>query len=111
MTSPVTTDLSGTAVLTWDGLGAGEEGVAASQVRLGERVVQVFGTFNGASVVLEGSADGQNWFRLSDQFGLSLYFTITSGKTVLESTHYIRPVVIGGDASTSLTVLFSVRKA
>lgn len=85
-------------------------GESAGTSGSGDRCVQVFGTFGtGGTLILEGSIDGENWFQMRDPTSASISFTAAGGKAVMESVPYIRPRVTGGDGTTSLTCLLSVR--
>lgn len=75
----------------------------------GDRSVQVFGTFGGASVRWEGSLDGVNYSALTDPQGNELSMSANKLEAVLELAPFIRPVVSGGDVSTSLTCLLCVK--
>ena len=62
-------------VATWTPLAAsGDIGQALQRTDLADRSVQVTGTFAGATVVLEGSNDGTNYFTLANPAGAALSF-------------------------------------
>jgi len=94
-------------------LAAGESGDAFLLPGYADRSVQVFGTFGGASVVFEGSnQDGTpaTYATLSDPQGNGLTFTAAGLKAVLEMTRVVRPRVIGGDGTTSLTIILFAKR-
>lgn len=56
-----------------------------------DRSVQFAGTFNGVTVVLEGSNDGVNYKTLTDAAGGALSATVAALKQVTEAPLYVRP--------------------
>lgn len=76
-----------------------------------DRSVQVAGTFNGATVVLEGSNDGTNYVTLKDVFGNAISLTAAGLRQVAEITRYVRPSASGGGGSQSVTVTMLARRA
>jgi hypothetical protein len=58
-----------------------------------DRTVQFSGTFNSATVVLEGSNDGTNYKTLTDAAGTALSLTAAGLKQVTESPLFVRPNV------------------
>jgi hypothetical protein len=57
-------------VTTWTPLAAaGDVGQPLQRTDLADRSIQVTGTFAGATIVLEGSNDGANYFTLSNPAG------------------------------------------
>src|SRR5260370_9716330 len=62
-------------VTTWTPLAAaGDVGQPLQRTDLADRSAQVTGTFAGATIVLEGSNDGSNYFTLSNPPGTALSF-------------------------------------
>lgn len=101
----------------WENLANDDTGQPVLRFSEGaDKTVQVFGTFAGATLTIEGSndprvvtdADNAEWFTLSDPQGLPLTFTSAKGEVILESPRYIRPSVSSG-AGASLTVITNVR--
>lgn len=86
-------------------LASGETGDAA-EVIPGDRCVQMFGTF-GATVTLQGSLDGTNWFTLTDGIGNNIAMTSAGGKQIHELVRFIRPTA---GAVTSVTVIVLARR-
>ena len=71
-----------------------------------DRCVQMAGTFNGATITVEGSNDGSNWHALSDPQGNPLAFTTGKIEQVLEITRYMRPKMTSGSgANVTVSVL------
>lgn len=75
----------------------------------GDRSVQVAGTFNSATVSLQGSNDGSNWATLTDGLGNSLALTAAGIKNIGELTRYVRAAVTSGSV-TSVTATIFARK-
>jgi hypothetical protein len=97
------------ALFTWSGMLSGDSGRSVDYSDFADRSVQFVGTFGGASVSLQGSNDGENWHTLSDPFGAPITKTSASLSAVTEMTRYVRPLVSGGDGSTSISaILFTL---
>lgn len=91
-------------VAAWPNLAQSDVGAAIGNSQYTDRSFQVAGVFGGASVVVEGTNDGANWATLTDPQGNNLTFTAAKLEMVSEATLKIRPRVVGGDATTDLTV-------
>lgn len=80
-------------------------GSAAEMVAYSDRSVQVVGTFDGATIQLQGSNDGSNWKVLTDPQGNILAFTTTGIEAIAELTRYIRPqITVAGSGGADLDV-------
>lgn len=75
-----------------------------------DRSVQVVGTFNAGTVVVEGSNDGVNWSTLTDPQGNNASFTAAKIEQLQELTRYMRPRVSAG-TGVVVDVIFVVRRA
>lgn len=76
------------------------------ELPVGDRSVQMVGTWNGATVSVQGSNDGTNWAALTDGLGNSLALTADGIKQVCEITRYIRAKVTSGSVtSVAVTIL------
>jgi hypothetical protein len=80
-----------------------------------DRSVQVFGTFGaGGTITFQGSneATPSAWVTLAAAGDATedMIFTASDMKQLLESTRWVRPLLSGGDGTTSLTVLMLVRR-
>src|SRR6266446_1682638 len=80
-----------------------------------DKAIAVVGTFGvGAQIVCEGSNDGGgNYFTLTDPLGNSISFTTAGGaglKAITEAVLWLRPRVVTGDGTTSLTATMFFRK-
>jgi hypothetical protein len=83
-------------VVSWTGLATGDDGQPVQMPAHPNRSVQVNGTFAGASVTIQGSNDGLNYFTLNDPQGNPLVFVAAKIEQLLETTRYVRPIVTGG---------------
>lgn len=68
-----------------------------------DRTVQIANTFNGATVVLEGSNDGVNYKTLTDAAGGALSATAALLKQVTEAPLFVRP-----NANTSVGIATAI---
>lgn len=75
-----------------------------------DRSVQIDGTFDSATVVLQGSNDGTNWFTLTDPQGNAISKTSAALEMISELTRYIRPSTSGGSGSQSVNVRVLMKK-
>lgn len=99
-------------ICSWNGLTiADPDGQPLSSAFTGDRTVQVQGTFgSGGTLVIEGTLDNQNWYVLKDLSNSSLSFTSAGLRGVLENVVSIRPRVVGGNGTTDINVILSIRK-
>lgn len=75
-----------------------------------DRCVQVFGTFGGATVTIEGSNEVDHYSALKELLGGAASFTTAGIKQLLEIPLRVKPVISGGGATTSLTVIIVQRR-
>lgn len=92
--------------VTWTGLLQGDDGAWFDAREFADRTFQVLGTFGGATVAIQGSNEPTpgTAFTLTDQVGAALTFTAAGGRVAAEAPRWVRPLVTGGDGTTSLTV-------
>lgn len=94
----------------WTPLLNTDVGSAVNSAYFADRSVQVFGTFGGGTIVLQGSNDGgTTYVTLKDPLGNNLSFTTAGFKMIGDLAHLIRPSVSGGDGTTSLSVWVLMR--
>lgn len=100
--------------ITWpaDGqtMGPGDDGTPYDRTPLSDGSVNVFGTFGGAVLEIEGrnTANASAWAVLHNSFNEALSFTSgTSLRQVHEISDQIRPKITGG-AGTTLTIVLIV---
>jgi hypothetical protein len=86
---------------------ADHTGEAGNNPGASDRTIQVYGTWGGASLTVEGSNDGTNWATLHDPTGEELVFTTDGIAVILENPLYIRPrlSVVGAGASVNAKLL------
>ena len=90
-------------VATWEGLTGTEDGAALSRSKMSDKTVQISGTLDGGTVVLEGSMDGDTWHTLTSD-GIS-EINALGLHWVWENPRYIRPSITGGGASSDVDVI------
>jgi hypothetical protein len=96
---------------TWETLTqADADGAGVRLMGNGDRTVQALGTFDSATLAIQGSIDGANWETLQDLEGNALTFAAAGLKGILEAPPFIRPLLSGGTTS-DVDVLLSVGKA
>lgn len=110
----VTTErlLEGEAFLyTWSALtSTNADGSAITAHEYGDRCMQITGTFDSATVVLQGSNDGTNWVTLTDPQGNSISKTAAALEQVMEIPRYTRVSTSGGAGSQNLVVTLFCRR-
>ena len=97
-------------LITWTNVLKTDTTSPFQQGSLADRSVQVGGTFDSGTVVLEGSNDGVTYFTLTDPAGVALSFTSAGFKQVLQVCKYMRAGVSGGTAPSITINLFVVGK-
>jgi hypothetical protein len=95
----------GVNVAQWADLGGAETGQSAMMAGYPDRTVQVAGTLGGATVVLEGSNDGTNYFPLTKPGNTAISFTAAGGCAIIENPAFIRPKASGGTAAHILVTI------
>ena len=97
LTSTDRNTVNGAILLTWEALGNADSGAGYALPFAADITVQAIGTFGSATVKLQGSNDGTNWFDLTKKGGTSaLSFTSAGGATANENPAFIRPSTSGG---------------
>ncbi len=104
----------GTFLHTWQLLTADATGDAISIPGAADRTIQFVGAnWGGATVILEGSLDGINWFSLTDGQGNAISFITNAnnvgGEFVAENTLHLRPRLSVGGTLADVTVLLLSR--
>lgn len=95
--------------VTWT-MTAGDTAQPLAYAQWSDRSLQAEGTFAGATVTLQGSNSGNGYVALSDPLGNTLSMTSAGMKQVMEVTGYVKPVLTGGDGTTSITITAVVRR-
>lgn len=100
-------------VVKWT-LAAGESGDPLLLPEAADRSVHIVGTFNGATVVFEGSNDtndGTSRYKtLTDPLGNPISKTAAALCAVSEMTRLVRPSVTGGDVSTAIEIFLLLKR-
>ena len=89
-------------------LGNADDGAPIARGDLSDKTVQVWGTFGGATVVIEGSMDGTTWATLKSPLDAALSFTAAGLAAILENPEFIRPRSSGG-TGTAVKVAIGAR--
>jgi hypothetical protein len=91
---------------TWTALTGTDTGQAEAAPQYPTKTVQVFGTFGGGTVLIEGSNDGgTTWVTLTDPQGNALSFTAAGAEKVQEITQLIRPRASVGVTTITVVLL------
>lgn len=101
-TRPVTVSYPGQNVrAAWDTItNANSDGEKIAIADYSDKTVQVFGTFGGATLTIQGSNDGgTTWATLHDAQGTDLAFTAAGMELIAENPLLIRPLLSGGAGS------------
>ena len=109
--------IRGVQTFKWTGFGIGGNNIGKeilSDPTFTSRSVQVEGTWDGATVTIQGSnmIDSPVFETLYDSGGNAISFTTGAIKQIRENTYWIRPVVTGLGVATNLDVylLLSIQK-
>src|ERR1700733_10683272 len=98
-------------VATWNVMANGGTGAPLGEPDFIDRTIQVSGTWGaGGAVVWEGSNDGASWFTLSNPNGVALSLTANGMLQCNYTPLYSRPHVTGGDGTTQLTSVVTMRR-
>jgi hypothetical protein len=103
----------GTVLYTWSAVIAADTASAIeAEAWAADRSVQIEGTFNGATVAIQGSNDGTTYQTLTDPQGNPISKASSLPiEQITEITRYIKPLISGGGGSQSLTIkIFGVIK-
>lgn len=78
-------------IVVWDAILSGDTGTPLEAVDYPDKTIQVEGTFDGATLPMQGSNDGTNWRPLTDGQGNAIAFTGGGIELPAENPRYIRP--------------------
>ncbi len=98
---------------SWSGLLQGDDGEPLpvdAILQYLDRTFQVTGTFGGATILIEGTNDGTNYYTLDDPQGIPLSITTAGIYQVIQVTLKMRPRVSGGDGTTTFAVTGMLRR-
>lgn len=115
---PIETFGDNAHVISWTPLtAANADGGMIAMPGSSDRSVQITGTFDSATIVLQGSnilspvvGTDADWFTLTDPQGNAISKTTAAGEAVTELTRWVRPKSSGGGGSSSITVSLLVKR-
>lgn len=94
-----------TILVTWASVTETDTFGAVALPEYSDKSVHVSGTFDSASIAIQGSNDGTNYCSLFDPSSTVIAITAaTALKAILENTVYVKPLASGGGATQSVTV-------
>lgn len=95
----------------WDLVHSDTVGAAAEFPDQTDAVVTITGTFDSATVTIEGSNDGTTFVILTDPQGNIISKTSAAIEQITEVPRYIRPSMSGGVASEAVRVMIKATGA
>lgn len=97
-------------IIQWTPLTAANAiGDAIEMPASSDRSIQIAGTWDSATAVLQGSNDGSTWTTLTDPQGNAISKTADFIEMISELTRYVRVSTSGGGGSQSLTATLLVK--
>lgn len=94
---------------SWELTQGDAEGEWAENAGASDRTVQIFGTFGGATVTIEGSNLQPTAATLHSYTGAELVFVSAGIAAIAENPQAIRPVISGATGATNLSVILLSR--
>ena len=88
----------------WAALLSSENGDPEGLSQWDKQCVQVTGTFDTATITIQGSNDGTNWATMNDETGSALTFTAAGLKSILERPLFVRPIAGAGAGGVNVAV-------
>jgi len=97
--------------VTWDQIDAtNTTGDNFEGPQYADKTVQITGTWDGATVLIQGSNDATTYFTLTDPQGNAVSFTADGMETIMESPLYIRPFrSVAGGGTVDVNVVMTCR--
>jgi len=97
------------SVVLWEALTSANAAGSAVQVAGAKSMfVQFVGTFDSATIVLQGSNDNTNWVTLTDPQGNAISKTAAGAEQVEDFPRYVRPSTSGGGGTQDLDAYLMV---
>jgi hypothetical protein len=97
---------------TWALTTANADGASIQAPEWSDRTWQAQGTWGGATLTIQGSNDGTNWFTLYNAAtGVPITFTANGGATPIELPLYMRPNLTTAGSGATVTVTMLARRA
>lgn len=101
----------GIVVVTWSGVGQDSICTAVTTAQFKRKSIQVTGTFGGVEIIAQGSNDGGTTFEgLTNHKNSPVSITSAGIEEIGSHSLAIRPDIIGGDATTSITITLVLSK-
>ena len=99
-------------IVTWGPMVDGDVGQPYIPTFSADKSIQVEGTFGADTITVQGTnyQTAGNWETLNDPSNNPLLITSKGVKQILQATYQIRPIVTGGDGSTSVTVTMAIHR-
>lgn len=92
-------------VVTWTPVTSADTCHPVRYPEYADRSIHVSGTFDGATVQIQGSNNGGASFAsLADPTETTILISSERIRAILENTDYLMPVISGGGAAQSLTI-------
>lgn len=99
-------------LFTWALTSSNTDGQLVSSVEWADRTWQAAGTWGGATLTLQGSNDGTNWFTLANAAGgAAATLTANGGMATVELPRYVRPNLTTAGTGAAVTVTALMRRA
>lgn len=93
--------------IKWEAVGNADVGAPHEMAAWPDRTVQLVGTWGSATIVIQGSNDGNTWATLRDPAGNDLSFSANGLKAILENPRYIRPSSSGGTGTDVDVIIYA----
>lgn len=98
-------------LLSWSLTTANTDGTPLEWTQWADRCFTAFGTWGGATLTIQGSNDGTNWFTLSNAAGgTGATFTADGGKSIIELPRYVRPNLTTPGTGAAVSVALLARR-
>lgn len=99
-------------LLSWALTSTNTDGAPLEWTQWADRCFTAFGTWGAATLTIQGSNDGTNWFALSNAAGATAAtFTADGGKSIIELPRYVRPNLTTPGSGAAVTVQMLGRRA
>lgn len=110
--------LLGAVITKWMAIPLDEEGQAIAIPNHSDKTVQIYGTFGGASVVIQASndplaptdPDNAVWWTVKNVEAELMNKSAAGGWLLMDNPIWMRPIVTGGDGTTSLNVVMCSKR-
>lgn len=97
--------IRGVQEITWSGLSDGDDGEPVQVPQYAEACVQISGTFDTATVDLEGSNDKSTWVTLTNEQGTNISTGSKALETLAQNPKWVRPNAGSGSGSVDVKAI------